>query len=241
MGSINVRQLDTGTPLLHGIFLDITQRKRNDEELDRYRERLEEMVEERTKTINEYASRLEKLTTEDALTGITNRRYFDREYEKEWRRTARRQEPLGVLMIDVDDFKKYNDHYGHGAGDKCLRTVAGIIQKQLRRAGDFVSRYGGEEFIAVVPGADEKACVMLAARIRSALEVERITHHASTVAPYVTLSIGVCSVYPNPSVDANSVVANADKALYQAKKEGRNRSVLFINRFDDKKPLASNG
>lgn len=219
-------QDDAGRSLLKGLMFDITARKHNEQELARYQERLEEIVAERTQTLNSYAKQLEKLTTEDALTGIPNRRYFEREYEREWRRAQRRQETITLMMIDVDYFKRYNDTYGHPAGDAALRTVAGVTQAQLRRVGDFVARYGGEEFVAVVPGADARIGAVIAENIRSAVAQQRIDHSEGLAEPYITVSIGAVSQVPAVGANAKAMISLADEALYQAKARGRNRVVL---------------
>jgi diguanylate cyclase (GGDEF)-like protein len=224
--STRLVQNNAGRILLKGLLFDITARKHNEQELARYQERLEEIVAERTQTLNSYAKQLEKLTTEDALTGIPNRRYFESEYEKEWRRAQRRQETIALMMIDVDSFKSYNDTYGHPAGDATLRTVAEVIQLQLRRVGDFVARYGGEEFVAVVPGADARIAALIAENIRSAVAEQRLAHSEGLAEPYITVSIGAVSQVPAVGANAKAMISLADAALYQAKAQGRNRVVL---------------
>jgi diguanylate cyclase (GGDEF)-like protein/PAS domain S-box-containing protein len=224
--STRLVQNNAGRILLKGLLFDITARKHNEQELARYQERLEEIVAERTQTLNSYAKQLEKLTTEDALTGIPNRRYFESEYEKEWRRAQRRQETIALMMIDVDSFKSYNDTYGHPAGDATLRTVAEVIQLQLRRVGDFVARYGGEEFVAVVPGADARIAALIAENICSAVAEQRLAHSEGLAEPYITVSIGAVSQVPAVGANAKAMISLADAALYQAKAQGRNRVVL---------------
>jgi diguanylate cyclase (GGDEF)-like protein len=166
--------------------------------------------------------RLDQLSHMDGLTGIANRRAFDNAIERDWEHYRRQRGPLSVLMIDVDFFKLYNDHYGHQAGDDCLRAIAHALQLCVKRDIDVVARYGGEEF-GVLLNADEKGALKVARLMRAAVEAQQIAHAASTVCPFVTVSIGVAcadSVQPH---SADELVACADEALYQAKSEGRNR------------------
>ena len=158
----------------------------------------------------------------DGLTSIPNRRCFDLTLQKEFRRNARSQTPLGALMLDVDHFKAFNDRYGHQAGDACLQSVAEIISKQLRRPADFAARYGGEEFVVLLPDTDEAGAQAIAHRIRAAVEAEGITHGGSAFG-VVTVSIGVGVVRPQSGENAEAgLVSAADAALYRAKINGRN-------------------
>lgn len=168
-------------------------------------------------------SKLESYATTDALTQVANRRKFDDRYDEEWRRMAREQKPLSLILADIDHFKKYNDHYGHQDGDKCLYRVAQEAGQYIGRPGDFIARYGGEEFVIVLPSTDNTSAVMIAERIRIAIESLKLPHEASPVSSYVTLSIGVATI--NPGIDNSPVelLKAADVALYAAKKQGRNR------------------
>ncbi|MEK6747883.1 MAG: sensor domain-containing diguanylate cyclase [Pseudomonadota bacterium] len=213
--------------ILQGVFFDITSRKRSDTELTKYRERLEEMVEERTRALNEYATRLEKLTIEDPLTGLPNKRYFERELDKEWRRAQRRGEYIAVLIMDIDGFQFYNESYGHLAGDTCLHLVARTLKGALRRAGDFIARFEGEEFIAVIPGADENAARVVAEKMRNAVQDLRIEQRDGAAA-LLTISIGVAVAVPDKGAEQASLIAFAREALNGAKVQGRNRSVLVV-------------
>lgn len=174
---------------------------------------------------------LERLTTEDALTGISNRRQFDRVLAHEWGRSTRvvtsNEEcsllRLGAAFIDIDFFKQYNDHYGHGQGDVCLRQVAQAIRKTFVRINDEVARYGGEEFVALLPQVTHEGVYVCAERVRKAVEDLQIPHAKSEVSQFVTVSVGVASILPEPSVHPASLIEGADEALYVAKKQGRNR------------------
>ncbi|MBV8667347.1 MAG: diguanylate cyclase [Burkholderiaceae bacterium] len=172
--------------------------------------------------LEESNSRFRMLSVTDALTGIANRRSFNETLEAEWRRAARNRQPLALAMIDVDLFKKYNDHYGHQGGDECLRSVAQVLEKNCRRAGDFLARYGGEEFALVSPATDSAGIARVAENMRRELELLALPHALS---PYgcVTVSIGVASMIPEEAQQPEVLIAKADKALYDAKAGGRNR------------------
>lgn len=170
---------------------------------------------------------LERLATTDPLTGLFNRRYFDSALEQELFRAGRQSSQLCLLMIDVDDFKKYNDLLGHPAGDLCLQQVAAILHSNTQRAGEFAARIGGEEFVVVASALDHDKALALAERIRSGIEATALPHPGSARG-HVTVSIGVASIaQPISSNSVSELIASADKALYQAKHEGRNRSVFY--------------
>lgn len=164
---------------------------------------------------------LEEYAFIDALTEIPNRRRFDEVAEKEWLRALRSGEHLSLILLDIDHFKFFNDTYGHGRGDEVLRNVAKAIQQSLRRAGDFVARYGGEEFAAILPYADAKEACHCAKEIAAAVEALEIPHEASPVAEKLTVSMGVCTMQANRDTGLEQLVAEADRALYQAKNQGR--------------------
>jgi len=161
----------------------------------------------------------------DGLTQIANRRRFDECLSHEWARHRRAQQPISVLICDVDHFKLFNDTYGHQAGDDCLRAVANAMSQCVRRNGDMVARYGGEEFAMVLPETDLQGAVQVANRVRSALELAALPHAASPVCGTVTLSIGVACRIPEPrgAADPQELVEEADRFLYLAKHHGRNR------------------
>jgi diguanylate cyclase (GGDEF)-like protein len=179
-----------------------------------------EMVLQR-QALEQANQRLAQLSATDSLTSISNRRHFDEVLATEWQRGARQQEPLALLLIDIDHFKRYNDHYGHLAGDACLRRVAELLSRCVRRAGELVARYGGEEFVLLLPGIDPDHARLVAQHCMDALALERIPHAASPTADYVTLSIGVAHTVPDAQHGAESLVQAADNALYRAKNAGR--------------------
>ncbi len=169
---------------------------------------------------------LEKLSALDGLTGIPNRRRLDEAVALEWRRAARDREAVGLLMIDVDHFKKFNDTYGHGAGDDCLRQVATAISGAVRRAGDLVARYGGEEFAVILPATDSAGCRVVADTILAAVAALDIPHATSGVGDSVTVSVGGASRVPQPGDPCSALFELADGCLYESKKSGRNRVTI---------------
>jgi two-component system chemotaxis family response regulator WspR len=166
---------------------------------------------------------LRRLTHSDGLTGLSNRRYLDEYLTAEWRRCARERTELSVLMIDVDHFKLYNDTYGHVAGDEVLKQIATAIERCLGRSSDLAARFGGEEFAVVLPGVSPGGARLMAEKIRLAVESMRLPHKASAASPYVTISIGAASAVPSATTMMTLLVEAADLALYQAKRDGRNR------------------
>jgi two-component system chemotaxis family response regulator WspR len=165
---------------------------------------------------------LERLSGSDALTGIPNRRRFDEAFSLEWRRGLRESTPLTLVLIDVDFFKKYNDAYGHLAGDDCLRQVAQAIRHAARRPGDLAARYGGEEFAIVLPNTDAAGGAVVAENVRAMVEALGLPHEKSEVATHVTASLGVASQVPGSHTARAQLIAAADAALYEAKRSGRN-------------------
>ncbi|MBU2156582.1 MAG: GGDEF domain-containing protein [Gammaproteobacteria bacterium] len=181
----------------------------------------------------EYATRqnflahglLQDLAEKDFLTGLLNRRAFTERAERSWRQAQREKQTLGVVMMDVDFFKRYNDHYGHAAGDEALRQVARVIGEHARRPLDCAARYGGEEFVGVWYGLDEVQLLAILQDIRSAIEALGLTHAHSDAAGVVTLSIGMAYLSPYPHQSLSDALRLADVALYLAKEQGRNRVV----------------
>jgi diguanylate cyclase (GGDEF)-like protein/PAS domain S-box-containing protein len=188
-----------------GLFSDITERKQQEQKL---------------KAENR---RLEKLSMVDALTGIANRRAFDQCLEREWERGIRSEQPLSLLLIDIDHFKLYNDLNGHQKGDEVLRQVASLLEGSIERAGDFLARYGGEEFGVILPETELKVAVIIAQSLRDSVWAAKIPHHGLGAGPFLSISVGCCTMLPSGGGRCDDLLQSADKALYSAKERGRNR------------------
>jgi len=169
---------------------------------------------------------LERLSNLDGLTGIPNRRSLDEQLSLSWEKANSELKPLALVLIDVDSFKDYNDYYGHQAGDACLRAVAGIIEAESGKAGGTAYRYGGEEFAVILPGCDNDAGKAVADQIRQAVESSAIPHEAVDKDAKVTISVGVASAAHGKFADSEQWIQAADQALYKAKKQGRNSTVI---------------
>jgi diguanylate cyclase (GGDEF)-like protein len=182
------------------------------------RKEAEDRLEEDNRKLASQAAR-------DGLTGLLNRRSFDEALSREFRRSKRESRPLGLIMLDVDKFKSFNDLYGHPAGDACLRSVSAAITGMLQRPGDCAARYGGEEFAILLPNTDEAGAIEVAERIRLAARALK-RQHAGTRANCVTISAGAASVVPGAALaSADGLVQTADRALYAAKRAGRDQVV----------------
>lgn len=182
---------------------------------------VEHLVQVRTNELRTAKQELELLTKIDSLTGLYNRRYFDEYLQQEWKRAQRERTPLSIMMIDIDHFKYFNDHYGHLIGDDCLKTIARALLKPAQRSTDIVARYGGEEFIMILPNTAEP--LPIAEKCRQAVVQLAIPHRHSPPPQIVTVSIGVSSLIPKQGVDPTELIHKADMALYKAKQLGRNR------------------
>lgn len=216
---------------------ELQHRRRMESELETIRGDLENRINERTLALqarNEELSRLrlaletanqrlKRLVAVDALTGIANRRHFDRTLDRELRRARRNGEPLSLVFLDIDEFKRFNDTYGHARGDEVLQRVARTLDETFRRGGDLVARYGGEEFAVILPGLDGKRAGLYAERLRRRVWRMAISYPASPVSDRVTISAGVATTLPGAAVTAADLLYAADKALYRAKCLGKNR------------------
>jgi len=169
---------------------------------------------------------IRRLSISDGLTGIANRRHFDKQFSREWQRNRRNNLPIGVVMIDIDFFKNYNDTYGHQVGDECLKQVAETLQKSLRRPGDLLARYGGEEFAALLPEINLEGTAKIAYSMHQAVIELSIPHRGSKVHKNLTISLGVASGQLNEYQTPEDLLAKADQALYEAKNGGRNQIAL---------------
>ncbi len=211
-------------------FFDITKRK------------------EAEAALQEAHEKLRLLAIMDELTQVANRRHFNEKLNREWNRLKREGLPLSLIMCDVDCFKLYNDNYGHQHGDQCLKSIADAIKQNVKRSVDVVARYGGEEFAVILPNTDIEGAFNVAEKIRLIVEQLKIPNKASTVSPYITLSLGVSTMIPTSALLPDVLIKDADNALYEAKRLGRNRTVLSkchqaepiqqILRWDSTKPMA---
>lgn len=166
---------------------------------------------------------LSVLSRQDALTGLANRRHFDEVLAREWAVCTRECMSISLLFIDVDYFKRYNDHYGHQAGDECLARVAAALEAEAKRGADFIARYGGEEFVGFFPRTNAQGLDAIARRMIDAVDALGIPHQASGAASHVTISVGGAVVIPSPGQSPDVLVELADAALYRAKQGGRHR------------------
>ena len=196
------------------------------DQLKEHNRELQALVEERTQALALANQQLQLISNTDGLTGIANRRHFDQTLAHEWARAQRGQTPLSLIMLDVDVFKHFNDHYGHLAGDKCLQALAlTLAQTGGRREGDLVARFGGEEFVVLLPASDTQAAMDVAHQIQHAIQAMALPHEG---APFgiVTVSFGVATVVPQRDQAPEELVRRADRAMYRAKQGGRNRIEL---------------
>ncbi|WP_375497768.1 diguanylate cyclase domain-containing protein [uncultured Nostoc sp.] len=197
-------------------------------------ETLEQRVQERTAELviakqkaEDANQKLEKLVNLDGLTQVANRRCFDGRLEAEWQRLAREQQPLSLILFDVDKFKFYNDYYGHLEGDDCLIRIAQTVQQTVYRPADLVARYGGEEFSVLLPNTDLAGSIKVAQNIQQAIHDQAIPHARSDVKDIITLSLGITCIIPTYDIKPDTLIASADKALYNAKQKGRDRYCTF--------------
>ncbi|HDQ04115.1 MAG TPA: GGDEF domain-containing protein [Deltaproteobacteria bacterium] len=218
--------INSSVVLLSAIIISLiaNYQMENDRRVDYLRELLKEIEAIRLKKTK---AQLEQLSSSDDLTGLANRRHFDICLAEEWKMAVNYRSSLSLLFLDVDDFKPYNDHYGHQAGDDCLRKIAAVLRQAIRRPQDICARYGGEEFVVLLPNTLQENATQLAENIRKGVEREKIPHNHSRAASYVTVSIGIASLIPRPGLNQNILVELADKVLYKAKEMGRNRVQVF--------------
>jgi diguanylate cyclase (GGDEF)-like protein/PAS domain S-box-containing protein len=200
-----VRDAEGEVEALVGFMFDISERKKNEEELLRLQKELEE------------------LSFKDGLTGVANRRMFDSIMGIEWENARRNHQPLSLLMLDIDFFKQYNDHYGHIRGDDCLKQVAQILSSAATRSRDFIARFGGEEFVMILPETDENSVAKVAERCRSLILEAGIPHEKSSVSPLLTMSLGVGTIIPASADEPKAFIEVVDSLLYKAKQNGRDR------------------
>jgi len=226
-----------------GYYLRLRQRKqfRVAQGVRQLQERLHRL-EQHACLLEQENQDLRRLSDLDGLTGIANRRHFEAVFDTEWRRACRAGTALSLVMVDADFFKPFNDTYGHQRGDDCLILIANTLRNGLNRPGDVVARYGGDEFMLLLPGTDAQGVAELAETLRTRIAAMEIPHEGSSVAHIVTISLGVVTDYPSRGFPAGGLIAAADEALYQAKEEGRNQVARFQKRVREepnRSPIAS--
>jgi len=191
------------------------------------RKQTELALQEANLQLHEVNHKLALLANLDGLTQIANRRRFDDDLTVEWQRHLREKQPLALILIDIDYFKRYNDYYGHQRGDDCLIKIAQTIAKTPQRPMDLVARYGGEEFAVILPNTNSEGALIVAEEIREAILMLKIPHLQSKFSQYVTLSLGVASVIPTKDLTLEDLINQTDQALYQAKNQGRNQVYFY--------------
>ena len=225
-----IKELAIVTESINSMALQLQASAHNIENLE---SKWEERVNETTRNLRQTNQELERLANTDGLTQISNRYYFDLALKKLWQKTLRERGNISLIICDVDNFKLYNDTYGHLMGDECLKKVAQAINNSVNRNQDIAARYGGEEFVIILPRTNKIGAMKIANTINSAVTRLNIPHQTSTVASYVTVSCGVDSIAPNPNIASTSLIANADDALYRAKQQGKNCSLLAEYKHDE--------
>lgn len=175
--------------------------------------------------LKKYQDYLAELSMLDGLTRIPNRRRFDEALALEWRRAIRAKSPLSLIMMDIDAFKPFNDHYGHQAGDACLQEAAQALHDALERSTDLLARYGGEEFACLLPETDAPGALVIGEKLRRTVAELEIPHEYSPTASHITLSLGLATLVPRPGMEEPGLIGLADDNLYKAKKNGRNQLV----------------
>jgi diguanylate cyclase (GGDEF)-like protein/PAS domain S-box-containing protein len=206
-----VRKENGEVDSLVGFMFDISERKRTEEKLIRLQKELED------------------LSFKDGLTGVANRRMFDAVLEMEWGNARRQLQPLSLILLDIDFFKQYNDHFGHLQGDDCLKRVANALTQAATRPRDFIARFGGEEFVLVLPETDAEAAAKVAERCRHAIAREHIAHPHSPIGKHLTVSMGVGTIVPGYRDEMLAFVEEVDRRLYQAKQQGRDCVVAVLS------------
>jgi diguanylate cyclase (GGDEF)-like protein len=203
---VHVVRKDGEVQALVGFMFDISERKKTEEHLIRLQKQLEEY------------------SFQDGLTGIANRRMFDTVLEREWGMAQRSGSPLSVIILDIDYFKQYNDHYGHIKGDECLRRVARTLSLAANRPRDFIARIGGEEFVWLLPETDAESARLVAHKCLHLIRQQQITHEFSVISPLLSLSLGVGTTHASQHATPLEFIDQVDQLLYKAKRNGRMRA-----------------
>ncbi|RYE73011.1 MAG: diguanylate cyclase [Oxalobacteraceae bacterium] len=200
-----VRDATGKVDCLVGFMFDITEQKKTEEKLLTLQKQLEQM------------------SYTDGLTGVPNRRMFDTVWEREWASAQRAQSSLSLVLLDIDYFKQYNDRYGHLQGDECLKRIGQVLEAAGKRARDMFARFGGEEFVLIMPDTDANAALLVAERLRSLILQDRVAHEDSPVEQILTISLGVGTIVPSRNACSAAFLETVDQQLYRAKRNGRNQ------------------
>lgn len=203
-----VRKPDGEVDSLVGFMFDISERKKQEQELETLKKQLEEY------------------SYQDGLTGIANRRFFEDSYQREWLNAQREQQPLTIMLLDIDYFKQYNDHNGHILGDACLKQIAQILKKSVSRPRDLVARFGGEEFVLILPDTSQASAIEVVERILQSIRTADICHSSSPLDQRLSVSLGVKTIIPTQKNDKMTFLNEVDQNLYLAKEQGRNGYVI---------------
>ena len=203
-----VRKPDGEVDSLVGFMFDISERKKQEQELETLKKQLEEY------------------SYQDGLTGIANRRFFEDSYQREWLNAQREQQPLTLILLDIDYFKQYNDHNGHLLGDACLKQIAQILKKSVSRPRDLVARFGGEEFVLILPDTTQASAIEVVERILQSIRTADICHSSSPLDQRLSVSLGVKTIIPTQKNDKMAFLKEVDQNLYLAKERGRNGYVI---------------
>ena len=203
-----VRKPNGEVDSLVGFMFDISERKKQEQELETLKKQLEEY------------------SYQDGLTGIANRRFFEDSYQREWLNAQREQQPLTLILLDIDYFKQYNDHNGHLLGDACLKQIAQILKKSVSRPRDLVARFGGEEFVLILPDTTQASAIEVVERILQSIRTADICHSTSPLDQRLSVSLGVKTIIPTQKNDKMAFLKEVDQNLYLAKEQGRNGYVI---------------
>lgn len=225
--SVGEAEVD-GKLIFVGIIHDISELKKQQNELKQHREQLEKRVKQKTQELLVANEKLKKLVNFDGLTQLANRRYFDEVLDKEIKRATRYGYALSLMLCDIDFFKLFNDFYGHTAGDACLKQFAGCLENSLKRTSDLPARYGGEEFAVILPHTDNKDAIKIAENFLVNIRRLAIPHQASTASDILTASIGVATIQTTKQLEPEALITAADEKLYYAKASGRNRIASIL-------------
>ena len=226
LAKVTLARTCTDIAVMSALLLISLEAKRRSERDCRRSYALQMLDRIKRQRLEEINKKLSQQATNDGLTGIYNRRALDKSYQRLWRHALRKQRPISVLFIDVDFFKRYNDTYGHACGDECLVWLAALLQKAARRPLDFVARFGGEEFIVILPDTQPAEAGVFAEQVRALVIAARKPHQASPE-KCITVSIGVSGGIPGKDESENLYLEQADLALYQAKSRGRNQAAFY--------------